>query len=230
MLGIVKTMNPVIGVICVATLLVVASIPSTLAENDSDYTNRQTRDSTNLSYSNTKNRKVDPRTGEVYLIRGLANIFSLGMDEIEEKMEARGLNARTFNHSGWRSVADDIVRRSKKNNVSYPIVIAGHSLGANSSVSMANYLADNGLEVALVVAYDPTINRAVGKNIDEVVNFYVPNATDSNAITKGPGFKGRLKNVDISDMKNVGHMNLEKEPELQDELVNRVMKITRAKK
>ncbi len=230
MLGIVKTMNSVLAAICAATLICALTVPQGFAENDGNYTNRQTRDSTNHSYSNTKNRKVNPRTGEVYLLRGLANIFSLGMDEIEKKMEARGLNARTFNHSGWKSVANDIVRRSKADKVSYPIVIAGHSLGANSSVSMANYLADNGLEVALVVAYDPTIKRTVGKNIDNVINFYVPNATDSNAITTGPDFKGRLKNVDISDMENVGHMNLEKNPKLQDELVNRVLKITRAKK
>ena len=39
------------------------------------------------------------RTGEVYLLRGLANVFSTGMDGIGSKMKAKGLNVKLSNHS-----------------------------------------------------------------------------------------------------------------------------------
>lgn len=180
------------------------------------------------SYNSRKTETRIRRTGEVYLLRGLANIFSLGMDEIERKMRAKGLDAVTFNHSGWKYHADDIIKRSKKKNVSYPIIIAGHSLGANSAVSMANYLAKNKIKVALVVTFDPTIKRIVGKNIKTVINYYVPNG--KNEVVRGRGFRGRIKNVDITDRKGVGHMNVEKNPKLQQDLINRTMKLTRKTK
>jgi hypothetical protein len=200
-----------------------------LAENDSEYirTNRAGKQQANHTYSNAQ-AQTPARTGEVYLIRGLANIFSLGMDEIEVKLENKGVEAKTFNHSGWKGVADNIIQRAKRNEVSYPIVIAGHSLGANSTVSMANYLAEHGIEVSLVVAYDPTMNRIVGKDIDKVINYHFPNG--HNDFEKGPGFNGSLENVDVSDMKNLGHMNVEKSTELQDKFIAEVMNITHKRK
>lgn len=169
------------------------------------------------------------RTGEVYLIRGLANVFSLGMDTMAKRMRDKGLYVKTFNHSGWKGFANKIIKRSKAGKVSYPIIIAGHSLGANSSTAMANYLAKNGVEVDLVVAFDPTIKRIVkGKNIKRVINYYLPNGSGSkNEVFRGAGFRGKVQNVDVSDMRGVNHMNVEKNKKLQTEFIDQVMKITK---
>jgi len=199
-----------------------------LAENDSDYIrmNRSGNREANHTYSNAQSQ-APARTGEVYLIRGLANVFSLGMDEIAVKLKKSGVEAKTFNHSGWKSYANDIIKRSGRNAVSYPIVIAGHSLGANSSVSMANYLAEHGVEVSLVVAFDPTVDRVVGKDVDKVINYHFP--TGHNDFKKGPGFNGSLQNVDVSNMKHLGHMNVEKSGALQDQFISEVLKITKSR-
>ena len=82
--------------------------------------------------------------------------------------------------------------------------------------------------MALVVTFDPTIKRIVGKNIKTVINYYVPNG--KNEVVRGRGFRGRIKNVDITDRKGVGHMNVEKNPKLQQDLINRTMKLTRKTK
>lgn len=166
------------------------------------------------------------RTGEVYLIRGLANIFSLGMDTMAKRMRDKGLNVKTFNHSGWKGVANRIVKRSKEDKVSYPIVIAGHSLGANSATAMANYLTKQGVKVGLVVAFDPTLKRIVKGNIQQVVNYYIPNGS-KNEVYRGAGFRGKVRNVDVSDMRGVNHMNVEKNKELQTQFIDNVMKITK---
>ncbi len=170
------------------------------------------------------------RTGEVYLLRGLANVFSRGMDTLGAKMVRRGLDARVYNHAAWRDLADNILLRAKKKKVSYPIVVMGHSLGANASVMMAKYLGDRGVRVDYVVAFDPTISTAVGKNVRRVINFYIPNDSRSNTIKREAGFKGTLKNINVSNRSGVSHMNIEKNPKFQRDVLERTYSLTKKRR
>ncbi len=166
------------------------------------------------------------RTGEVYLFRGLANVFSRGMDVMGRKLVRKGLDARVYNHSRWMDVANNIIARDKKGMVSYPIIIMGHSLGANASTHMARYLGDRGIKVTYVVSFDPTITTYVGSNIRQVTNYYLPNSKANNIVVKRKGFAGKLRNVNMSG-KNVGHLNIEKNYKLQSDSINRIMDVTR---
>src|SRR5680860_749247 len=64
-------------------------------------------------------RSEATRTGEVYLMRGLLNVFSRGMDVMAAEMRSKGLDAVSFNHSDWQPIAYDIVARAKSGNISY---------------------------------------------------------------------------------------------------------------
>lgn len=161
-------------------------------------------------------------TGEVYLLRGLANVFSTGLDELNGKFLRRGINSRVDNHSVWQVWADDIVARNQRGDVSYPVVIMGHSLGGNASVQMARYLGDRGVKVSYVAAFDPTVTTEPGPNVDEVDNFFIPNQPGgkaTNVVVEGPGFTGSIANIDVTPMAGVDHFNVEK----QDQLHVRVM-------
>ena len=67
----------------------------------------------------------------VYLFRGLLNIFSMGMDELADKIKASGIPATVYNHTEWEEVAGRIVADYKNGNHG-PIVLIGHSLGADA--------------------------------------------------------------------------------------------------
>lgn len=170
------------------------------------------------------------RSGEVYLLRGLANVFSRGMDTMGEKLVRKGVDARVYNHSSWKSLADNIIARSKVKKVSYPIAILGHSLGANASMQMARYLGEKGIKVSYVVAYDPTVPTFVGKNIRHAINYYLPNEEKQKPTKKLVGFKGKLENVNVSKMSGVTHMNVEKNGKLQSRAISKIMSITKPKK
>ena len=186
----------------------------------------ETESNRNVSSYVQRSRAFVTRTGEVYMMRGLANIFSRGIDRMAERLRARGVDAVDFNHADWRPIAEDVVRRSKSGQVSYPIVIMGHSLGGNAAPEMANYLAQNGVKVEYVVAFDPTLPRTVGPNIKRVVNFYLPHDED-NTIHAGAGFKGELKNINVSGVPGIKHTNVEKNPRFQADVIERVMSITK---
>ena len=168
------------------------------------------------------------RTGEVILLRGLANIFSRGMDVIHEKLVAKGVDARVYNHASWEDLARDLIARAKRKQVSYPIIIMGHSLGANQAVVLASYLGARGVPVEFVVAFDPTVATVAGKNVRRVVNYYLPNG--ENRVRKGSGFKGKLSNVNVTNMNDVTHMNVEKNPTLQSRSIKTVMSLTKKKR
>lgn len=173
-------------------------------------------------------RAAATRTGEVYLMRGLMDIFSRGMDSMAVKIRREGIYAMDTSYTKWEEIAQDIVARAKRKEVSYPLVIMGHSLGANDASKMATYLGQNGVRVDYVVAFDPTEPGYVGKNIRRVINFYLPNG--KNRIRAGSGFKGTLKNIDVSDMPGIKHTNVEKSANLHRQVIGRVVKMTRKKR
>ena len=170
------------------------------------------------------------RTGEVYLLRGLANVFSRGMDAMGARLVRNGLDARVYNHASWKGLADNIIARSKVKKVSYPVIILGHSLGANASARMAKYLGDRGVKVRYVVAFDPTVPTSVGKNVAQVTNYYLPNDDHNNIIQKAPGFRGNLKNVNVTKMVGVTHMNVEKNHTLQKKTIQHIISLTKKRR
>lgn len=166
-------------------------------------------------------------TGEVYLLRGLANVFSTGLDDLNGKFRRRGINSRVDNHAVWQSWADDIIARNQRGQVSYPVVIMGHSLGGNASVQMARYLGDRGVKVSYVAAFDPTVTTEPGPNVDEVDNFYIPNQPDgkaTNVVIEGPGFSGKIANIDMRPMAGVDHFNVEKQDQLHVRVMSKAMR------
>lgn len=170
-------------------------------------------------------------TGEVYLLRGLANVFSTGLDEINSKFRARGVNSKVDNHKVWEVWAKDIIARSKSKDVSYPIIIMGHSLGGNASVYMAKNLGDAGIPVSYVVSFDPTVTTTVGPNVTEVVNYYLPNQKDgkeTNIVKEEPGSPAVVKNVDARPI-GVDHFDIEKNPQLQVRVITKTMSLLKTR-
>ena len=168
------------------------------------------------------------RTGEIILLRGLANVFSKGMDVIGDRLKAKGVDARVYNHAAWENLATDLITRSKRKAVSYPIIIMGHSLGANASLQMATYLGKHGIPVSYVVAFDPTVANYVGPKVRRVVNYYLPNG--KNRVRRGNGFKGKLSNIDVSNIYGIKHTTVEKNRKLQNHSIDSVMRLVKKRR
>ena len=170
------------------------------------------------------------RNGEIYLFRGLANVFSQGMDVIGEKMVRQGIDAKVYNHAAWRNIADDIVTRSARRKVRYPVIIMGHSLGGNATMQMSKYLGDRGIEVAYAVSFDPTITTFVGPNIGEVINYYLPNSDHTNVVRQSAGFVGTLQNIDVSVVAGVTHVTVEKNNVFQKNVISTTLGLATTKR
>jgi pimeloyl-ACP methyl ester carboxylesterase len=157
----------------------------------------------------------------VYLLRGLLNIFSLGMDDLAAKIQARGISASVHNHSEWQTLADDIAARYKARRHG-PVILVGHSLGADAVMYMAEYLGTKGVPVALVVPFDGTGSFAAASNVSRVMNL---TQRDYAYMRRGNGFRGELQNIDVSRDTNIGHINIDKSPRLHAMVVNKIASV-----
>ena len=164
--------------------------------------------------------------GHVYALRGLINVFSYGMDEMVNKCKRRGIQASAHGHAEYHSLAAQAAALVKSGKG--PIIIVGHSYGADAAVFMAEEMRKLGAPVALLVLYGPTIDPlGIPSNVRSVVNYYQTNnpAWRGRAVP-GPGFRGSINNINLDNATDVTHFNIEKVGRLQDQAMGRIAALT----
>jgi hypothetical protein len=162
---------------------------------------------------------------EVYLIRGFANVFSRGMDQMTAQLRARGVNAKSLSNGAWRSVAQDIIKRQAQGRVSYPIIILGHSVGGQEAPRFANTLGQAGIPTALVVGVDPGFAAPppFSKGAQRVVNYWIQGGARGNPYRATSGFSGNIQNIDIRSFSAADHVGIDKDPRVQSRIVAQVL-------
>jgi thioesterase domain-containing protein len=158
-------------------------------------------------------------SGHIYLLRGLANVFSTGLDVLDERLVQRGFAATVHNHSDYEALAAEAARLQKSGKG--PIIIIGHSLGADAAIFMAEKMKAAGARVALVVTFGPTMNLTAPSNVSQVVNYY----TGNTLVTRAPGFKGTISNVNLNAAPDINHLNIEKSNRLHASVISKIQTI-----
>jgi hypothetical protein len=139
----------------------------------------------------------------VYFLRGLLNVFSLGLDAVAAKLESRGIHATVHNHLEWLTLADEAIQACKSGSENQ-IILVGHSLGASGVVDMADHLSKAGVEASLIVSIDPVTRVAANGTVPRLINYYVSDGV-GQPVAKGPNFHGVLQNVDLKGRPEAGH-------------------------
>src|SRR6266702_8273860 len=76
---------------------------------------------------------AEPR---VLLLRGWFGVFSTGLDSLADELKPLGITAEVAGHLYWSTAVADIVRERAAGKTG-PIVLVGHSQGANNVIDMA---------------------------------------------------------------------------------------------
>ncbi len=154
-------------------------------------------------------RTVGGRPYQIYLLKGLADVFSSGMDYLQAKLQARGIVGEVHSHSEWETLAESAIAKWHSG-AHGPIIIIGHSLGADAAILMAQKLGDAQVPVALLVAFSPVNSGPANANVARAVTYFQSNSAWHGQITRGAGFHGVLENVDLAGVQGITHFNIEK--------------------
>ncbi|HLG80088.1 MAG TPA: hypothetical protein VKY22_03665 [Bradyrhizobium sp.] len=158
-----------------------------------------------------------PAGAHVYLMRGVLNIFSLGLDTMAARLQAQGIPASVHNHMLWASVADDAAAEYRSGRAKV-IILVGHSSGATCLPDMVERLSQQGVPVKLAIGLDSVFHTSLSGRVGKYINFYVANGAGTR-VEKTRNFQGQLENVDVENVPGVGHLTIDKNELMQQKVI-----------
>jgi Thioesterase domain len=157
---------------------------------------------------------------KVYLLRGLTNVLSPGIDHLNEELQRRNIDVTIANHAFSDSLASEAIEGCKSGRFG-SIVLVGHSLGASAAVSMAEQLQKAGLHVALIVTIDPVTKIVVPGNVRALRNYFLSSGVGT-VVERSGRFHGTLQNVDMGKTE-YGHVSLTNAPVVQNQAMRDIL-------
>ncbi|MGH7214083.1 MAG: hypothetical protein ACREIT_04910 [Tepidisphaeraceae bacterium] len=182
-------------------------------------------------------RSDTPRAGNAYLVRGFIGLFSHGIDELTEQINESGVRAHVFQEDQHKKLAAQLAETYRgADEDTEPLVIIGHSYGADDVVKIARALDDAGVRVDLLITLDPTARAIVPKNVVRCVNFYQPSIWDATPVLRGVALKTlpgapseQLVNLNLRGERkdllewDTNHVNIDKNSRIHVEVVKLVL-------
>ena len=170
--------------------------------------------------------------GEVHTMLGGLGMFSIGMDQVRNDIAKKYKHVSASSNMWYNAgdVTNSITYYYYKHKTHRPIILMGHSLGANEQIKVARNLNAAGIPVDLLVTVDAVSQTIVPPNVKHVLNVYKPGfvpmfsglklrAVDSNAT--------KIENINVNDLKelNVNHFTIDKDKFVQAMILDEVKKV-----
>lgn len=172
------------------------------------------------------------RGGSSFYLLGLWNFFSQGLADVSDGLRAEGYHGQWLPGPEWPALCTRIEDLEKKGELRRPLVLSGHSLGADKALLLAAALEKRGIDVDYVLLLDATNPRTVPANVAVCHNIYL-----SHPLTDWvPAFRGipveavsdetELINYDVRRSADPGlsegdfdHFDIEADPEVQQLMI-----------
>jgi pimeloyl-ACP methyl ester carboxylesterase len=177
------------------------------------------------------------RAGNAYLLRGWIGLFSHGIDEMTESINAAGVRAHVYQDDQYRRLGDELVAKYKDAKDPEPLVLIGHSYGADDVIRVARKLNDAGITVDLLITMDPVTPPEVPKNVRSTINFYQPSIWDYTPVLRGIPLKlagdakGSLVNINLRAEgkhlleRDTNHINIDKNKKIHEATILELLKV-----
>ncbi len=164
---------------------------------------------------------------QVYLLRGWFGVFSTGLDAVAEELHSKGIKAEAIGHLAAKGTVAKI-ESDRAAGKTGPLVLIGHSQGANNVIEMARDLEKKKIPVDLLVTLAPYMQDPIPGNVVRAVNYYqaggwgAPLSGDAN-------FRGKINNIDMAGDATVSHINIDKSAKVQASIVRDIQSLSQVK-
>lgn len=170
---------------------------------------------------------ISKSKAQIYTMRGgLGGLFSKGMNRLQNtlKQDKNLYVSSTIWYKAY-NLSQFIIHNAKTGKTHGPIILVGHSLGANEQIKVAKNLARANIPVALLITVDAVSPLPVPPNVKRVLNIYKPSAVP---IFRGFEVKAldpsktKIENLNVDNLYDikVNHFNIDSHAQLQKKMLN----------
>ena len=184
------------------------------------------------------------REGHVYCILGWLGVWSRGMDVIAQRVDAElSVEATSLANQEWTKLASFIGTEYQSGRWSGPLILVGHSLGADDQVRVAKRLSAARVPVDLLLLIDPTDPPTIPLNVRHCINFFKSQpVVDYVPVFRGVKVRAAdpaqtvVENIDLRlahvgfDTRVINHFNIAKIEGVQDLVLAEIAKACPQKK
>ena len=159
----------------------------------------------------------------VYLLRGWFGVFSTGLDSLAAELRSKGIKTETVGHLSWKTTVSNIIKDHAVGK-SGPLVLVGHSQGANNVIDIARLLQRENIAVDLVITLAPAGQDPIPGNVVRAINYY--NSPGWGApLTADASYRGKLTNINLGGDIGIYHMAIDKNPRVQAEIERAILSV-----
>ena len=184
------------------------------------------------------------REGHVYCILGWLGIWSRGVDVIAQRVNAElGVQATSLANQEWTKLASFVRTEHEAGRWSGPLILVGHSIGADDQVRVAKRLNQGNVPVDLLILIDPTVPPIIPPNVRHCVNIFKSHP----GLDTVPAFRGikvraanpartLIENINLRtikvefDTRVINHFNIARIKGVQDMVLAEIAKACPRKK
>jgi hypothetical protein len=159
-------------------------------------------------------------TARVILLRGWFGVFSTGLDTLTDELKGLGIDAEVAGHLSWQNEIAEILRERAAGRTG-PLILVGHSQGANNVIDMARALEPSHVTVDLLITLSPFMQNRVPANVVKAINYYQAPGW-GQPLEAEPGFHGTLINVNLADDPTISHIGIDKNSKTQTAIVREI--------
>jgi hypothetical protein len=156
----------------------------------------------------------------VILLRGWFGVFSTGLDSIADELKTVGIDAEVAGHLSWSNEVAQIVHDKAAGRLG-PLVLVGHSQGANNVIDMARSLESHNITVELLITLSPFLQNPVPANVVKAINYYQGPGW-GQPLVPSQGFHGKIINVNLTDDTSITHIGMDKSTKVQAEILGEI--------
>lgn len=162
------------------------------------------------------------RPPKILVLRGLCEVFSLGMNDLTKKLACCGYDVRV---TSWT-----LALAEAKCAEGQPIVVIGHSLGGRACAWVSRKLMSCGERVPLIIIVDANLIQSIPPNVDRCLNLYVTNRLGvfHGSPVRAESSETEIINWDISEGKRwlfeggVDHFDIDATPWVHQIIIDEI--------
>lgn len=183
-------------------------------------------------------KKPDTKAPRVFTMRGFLGIFSRGMDtlstRVNNELQIESISVAALE---WPTLSHYIIEQKKLGNMQGPLILIGHSQGADDQIETSRRLAAQHIPVDLLILIGPFNPNPIPSNVKNVLNLdrsfaagkvipFLGHVTVKVVDTN----KTKMETLELSetpmhfDLGSINHFNIDKNKQVQDLILSRIKK------